>query len=159
VRLRAAARPLGRLLKNRAHALRGLSCCYFTREGEIVAAQVDAAGTADDAIVHLQDRNRVYLGGAVIGNGLDTEIGADAVDFATGDVDGDGVLDVVVCTIEEGSELMVLIGGGDGQFTATDPLAQPGCALVAVADFNGDGLGDIAIADAADGISLRFFEP
>jgi len=126
--------------------------------GKLIAAQVDAPGTADDVILHLQDRLRVYLGGATIGNGLDTEIGADAVDFAVGDIDGDGTLDAVACTIEGGGELQLLMGDGTGQFTAAAALPAPGCMLVAVGDFNGDGLGDVAVADG-EGISLRVFDP
>jgi hypothetical protein len=67
---------------------------------------------------------------------------------ATGDLNGDGIPDLVI-TNTSGAEIGILLGKGDGTF-ATGPILQvPGGAWAgeaAVADFNGDGLSDLLIA-------------
>ena len=67
-----------------------------------------------------------------------------------GDWNGDGILDVVTAG-QRGvtSEVGVLLGKGDGTFTpgATYPIDNEPVS-VAVADFNGDGKLDIAVADS-----------
>jgi hypothetical protein len=67
-----------------------------------------------------------------------------------GDWNGDGILDVVTAG-QRGvtSEVGVLFGNGDGTFTpgATYPIDNEPVS-VAVADFNGDGKLDIAVADS-----------
>lgn len=73
--------------------------------------------------------------------------------IATGDFNGDGHTDIVVTSDSPtgGVEVDVLLGKGNGQFT----LAPSGSALqgttaddVAVGDFNGDGIPDVAVSDS-----------
>jgi FG-GAP-like repeat len=83
--------------------------------------------------------------------------------IATGDFNGDGNLDLAVtnggCVLLEGSAdcgdghtISILLGNGDGTFqdhvdytTGTYPTS------LTVADFNADGILDLAIANASDG--------
>ncbi len=66
-------------------------------------------------------------------------LGAGASDAVLADVDGDGDLDVVVSTANEGA-LHLLRGDGKGGFAPTQILARaPGMHAVAVADVDRDG--------------------
>jgi phospholipase C len=69
----------------------------------------------------------------------------------TGDFNRDGKLDVVVVN-QSSNNLMVLLGNGDGTFTATSssPATGNGPSAVAVGDFNGDGKQDLAVANHTD---------
>jgi hypothetical protein len=74
---------------------------------------------------------------------------------AVGDFNGDGVQDLVVANdgtypLYQDSSVSVLLGNGDGTFQAAQNF-DVGLAprSVAVADFNGDGLPDLAVANVA----------
>ena len=69
--------------------------------------------------------------------------------IATGDFNGDGVPDLAM-TDNQGSTVTVLLGNGDGTFTATAANPATGSAPygIAVGDFNGDGNLDLAVANA-----------
>jgi uncharacterized protein (TIGR03437 family) len=84
----------------------------------------------------------VYGGTAGFGSGGDA--------FATGDVNGDGITDVVVIP-QEGAFATVLLGDGTGKFptridTAITPNPDGAYARVALGDFNGDGHLDLVIS-------------
>jgi VCBS repeat protein len=72
------------------------------------------------------------------------------IDVRLGDVNGDGNVDAVAANLEHGS-VSVLLGNGDGTFAqamTVDAGALP--AWLTVADFDDDGLADIAVADQGD---------
>ena len=77
--------------------------------------------------------------------------GSGAAAVATGDFNGDGKLDVVLANYGfagEGQTVSVLLGNGDGTFQpAVDYTVQGSPVSVAVADFNGDGKLDLAVAN------------
>jgi hypothetical protein len=63
--------------------------------------------------------------------------------IAVGDFNGDGIPDLAVT---DGAAIKVLIGNGDGTFTAGTTVPIPeGVFGIAVADFNGDGKLDLAV--------------
>jgi len=95
--------------------------------------------------------------GVLLGNGDGTfqpaatyDLGAPGYSVAISDINGDSKPDLVVGTGNEFTEVAVLLGNGDGTFNT--PLRQvdcgPGllCGQDAVADLNGDGRPDVAVA-------------
>ena len=81
-------------------------------------------------------------------------VGSMAGSIAVGDFNGDGKADLAVTnqidnTISYGaSSVAILLGNGDGTFTAaptiTNPPVQP--RSVVIGDFNGDGIPDLAVS-------------
>jgi len=69
---------------------------------------------------------------------------------AVTDVNGDGRPDIVVATggyVGEPGQVGVLLGNGDGTFQSAGSYDSSGAFSVAVADLNGDGKPDIAVAN------------
>jgi hypothetical protein len=64
----------------------------------------------------------------------------------TADFNGDGIPDLVIL----GSGISVLLGNGDGTFTAAPSPSAFLPGAIAVGDFNGDGIPDLAVAPALD---------
>jgi len=98
----------------------------------------------------------------LLGNGDGTFTAANNSTFATGagpqaiavaDLNGDGKLDLIIAN-SQGASLTILLGNGDGTFTpaAGSPITVGNAPYaVAVADLNGDGKLDLAIANNGDG--------
>ncbi len=65
---------------------------------------------------------------------------------ATGDINGDGLRDIVV-TCGQNDRLMLFLGSRGGSFTMSTQSVQTGWAGVAVADLEGRGKNDIVISN------------
>ena len=65
----------------------------------------------------------------------------------TADFNGDGFPDLVIL---ENSTISVLLGNGDGTFTAAPSPSNYLPGAIAVGDFNGDGIPDLAVAPVLD---------
>jgi hypothetical protein len=75
-------------------------------------------------------------------------VGPRPVSVAVGDFNGDGIPDVAVAGLGS-SSVSILLGNGNGSFTEAphSPLAALSFpSSVAVGDFNGDGIPDVAVA-------------
>src|SRR5215472_899896 len=80
---------------------------------------------------------------------LEFGVGSEPLSVAVGDFNGDGALDLVV-TYGSASVggLSVLLGNGDGSFQPAESVGAGSYPIsVAVGDFNGDGLLDLAVAN------------
>jgi uncharacterized protein (DUF2141 family) len=90
------------------------------------------------------------VAGTLFGPPVDYPAGIQPFAMATADLNGDGILDLVVTNNPGGtarSTVAVLLGNGDGSFQA--PVfyrVGPSPTSVAIADLNGDGKLDLAVA-------------
>jgi predicted NUDIX family NTP pyrophosphohydrolase len=81
--------------------------------------------------------------------------GITPISVAVGDFNGDGVLDLAVANapFNQPGTVSVLLGNGDGSFQDAHSYAvgtYPYC--MAVGDFNGDGIPDLAVANRGDNL-------
>jgi hypothetical protein len=121
----------------------GIAVSDFNNDGNsdlVVTNSTDPAGTVS-----------VLLGQ---GNGsfsaqVAYAVNSTPVSVAVGDFNGDGVMDLVVANNNtNANQVTVLLGNANGTFGAKVSLPVSSNAVsVAVADFNGDGKLDIAVAD------------
>jgi FG-GAP-like repeat len=81
-------------------------------------------------------------------------VGVTPVGVTLRDLNSDGSMDIVTSNQDSG-DVSILLGRGDGTFQPAEDFAALGSGLAAtVADFDGDGIPDIAVAVGASGVSL-----
>jgi hypothetical protein len=97
-------------------------------------------------VVNWDNRVTVFpgLGNGSIGAGLNYSVPFGPRRVRASDLNADGVVDLCVAT--SSSLIGLLLGQGDGTFTTLDPVPAGGSADDAlVADFDGDGDGELAV--------------
>ena len=130
----------------------------------VAVGDFNGDGILDLAVTNNRVSSQTSVAGTVmvlLGNGDGTflqksvaEVGIAPVSVATGDFNGDGILDLA--TADDGNypatgTVTILKGKGDGTFTiSSQPAVGRSPRSLRVADFNGDGLPDLALANAYD---------
>ena len=129
----------------------------------ITTADFNGDGTPDLAIVTLGEGTGCGVAGVVmvlLGNGDGTfstksspSVGVNPLGITTADFNGDGIPDIATanspCSSAEAGTVSVLLGNGDGTFNLKSPSPTAGSFpnAITVADFNGDGIPDLAVSN------------
>ena len=123
----------------------------FSGPSAILAADFNGDGKLDLAVLN-GGNNTVTI---LLGNGNGTfsvpdenipTTGSNPLAFVAGDFNGDGKVDLAVANYRS-NNLTILLGNGDGGFTATDATPATGSfpAAIVAGDFNKDGKLDLAV--------------
>ncbi len=127
-----------------------------TNSISLAVGDLNGDGILDLAVAHNTTNGTV---GVFLGRGDGTfapaqtyAVGRYAWSVAVGDFNGDGVADLVTANADgsfgDGGDVSVLLGRGDGTFTPARTYGSGSKPLsVAVGDFNGDGIADLAVAN------------
>ncbi len=119
----------------------------------VAISDLNGDGAADLIVTHsFPDREFLSIllgrGDGTFQAGGDFPTGAFSAAVVVGDVNGDGIPDLVVAN-QANSDISVLLGVGDGTFQPTvNYLTGIGPQGLVVADFNGDGAADIAVTSS-----------
>jgi hypothetical protein len=111
-------------------------------------------GKLDLAVANYSGSISILLGngagGFTAASGSPLASGGMTASVVTGDFNGDGIADLAAGTYDTGS-VAVFLGNGSGGFTAVTGSPFPagaGRGVITVADFNGDGVQDLVVANA-----------
>lgn len=115
----------------------------FNADGKPDLATANSGGYDNDVSILLGNGDGTFA--APVNLNAEVEV---SNSIATGDLNADGKLDLVVAAGQWGGYLSVLLGQGDGTFAAAEPYGPYGNSIYspALADFNGDGKIDVAVA-------------
>src|SRR5580658_3763965 len=125
----------------------------------IVAGDFNGDGKLDLAVTNSAGNNVSILlgkGDGTFGTPTNFATGIEPEFIAVGDLNGDGKLDLAIANVAQGfggGSVSVLFGKGDGTFRPAVTLSTNAleAAGIAIADFNGDSIPDIAVANFDSG--------
>jgi hypothetical protein len=118
----------------------------------LAVADLDKDGNLDLVTPNLSDSTVSYRpghGDGTFGTGSDMPVGKSPTAAAVADMNGDKNPDILVSN-QDDATMTVLLGDGAGGFTAAkgSPILVGGAPdAISIADFNGDGIPDLAIAN------------
>jgi uncharacterized protein (TIGR03437 family) len=123
----------------------------------IAVGDFNGDGKQDLAVANAGSNNVTVLLGNDMGGftpaiGSPFTVGTFPLSVAVGDFNGDGIQDLAIAN-STSANVVVLLGNGSASFTAApgSPFtAGRGAGSVAVGDFNGDGIEDLATANQVD---------
>lgn len=127
----------------------GLELADFNGDGHL-----DALTIVD---LFLHDRGAIYLGDGQgsFSHHKDFVVAWGEMDFGAADVNGDGVMDVITRGSQSGA-IGVTLGLGGGEFLApVETVADVSLRLIEVADFNEDGIPDLAVGGPSSRDTVR----
>ena len=121
----------------------------------VAIADFNGDGKLDLAVANYSGSVSILIGngsgGFTAASGSPFTSGGMTASVVVGDFNGDGIADLAAGTYDTGS-VAVFLGNGSGGFTAVTGSPFPvgaGRGVIAVADFNGDGVQDLAVASAS----------
>jgi len=123
----------------------------------VAAGDFNSDGYLDLAVANSGSNSITVLLGTAAGgftpaNGSPISVGNGPVAIAAGDFNGDGILDLAIVN-EYDDDVTVLLGDGTGGFSPANgsPFSVGGYPVsLVVADFNNDGILDLATANSSD---------
>jgi hypothetical protein len=125
----------------------------FNGDRKLDVASLGGGANPNQLTIFLGKGDGTFSAGATY-----NDVGINATAIASGDLNGDGIPDIVVAnssgfdTVRQVStppSLVILLGNGDGTFQTpiTTTLISPSISAIAIADFNLDGKADVAISN------------
>jgi uncharacterized protein (TIGR03437 family) len=120
----------------------------FNGDGKLdIVAGVGTDYTAPGALVLLPGN-----GDGTFQNAVTIQVGSPAgtpIALATGDVNGDGIPDIVASVYGQNNSIVVLLGNGNGTFRQQAPISNSaaGGSPLALVDLNGDGVLDLVVGN------------
>ena len=130
---------------------------------EVIVADLNCDGFSDVLTSMSSGHDLTITFGALVfpGSTLQLACGGNVVDVATGDFNGDGLIDILAAT-DDGKLDIFFNNGSSLPFAAPyEYVATPGSGIwsVAVGDFDSDGLDDIAFTRSIRKITILFQDP
>ncbi len=132
----------------------------FNGDGKLDLAVVNMCGSTPLMCYPIAGPQGPFVLSILLGNGDGTftptptspTVGNQPSYMTAGDFNGDGLIDLAVSNMGDGT-VTILMGNGDGTFTPTTNPPTTGTEPqgIVAADFNGDGALDLAVVNQVDG--------